>query len=52
MSDYTPEVEAAVNELGGVNLPDNVTLLEVIGRGSRSIIFLSLIHISEPTRPY
>ena len=39
MSDYTPEVEAAVNELGGVNLPDNVTLLEVIGRGSRSIIF-------------
>ena len=39
MSDYTPEVEAAVRELGGVNLPDDVTVLDVIGRGSRSIIF-------------
>jgi predicted Ser/Thr protein kinase len=39
MNHSTPEVAAAVEELGGVKLPENVELLEVIGQGSRSIVF-------------
>jgi predicted Ser/Thr protein kinase len=39
MAEYSPEVAAAVDELGGVHLPANIELLEVAGRGSRSIVF-------------
>jgi predicted Ser/Thr protein kinase len=39
MNVSTPEITAAVEELGGVKLPENVELLEVIGQGSRSIVF-------------
>jgi predicted Ser/Thr protein kinase len=42
MADYSPDVDAAVKELGGVNLPDTIELLEVAGQGSRSIIFKAL----------
>jgi predicted Ser/Thr protein kinase len=39
MTAYPPEVAAAAKELGGINLPDTIELLEVAGRGTRSIVF-------------
>ena len=39
MTAYPPEVAAAAEELGGINLPDNIELLEGAGRGTRSIGF-------------
>ena len=39
MNAQSPQVAAAVEELGGVTLPENLEVLEVIGTGSRSIVF-------------
>ena len=39
MTDYSPEVATAIAELGDVHLPEEIRLLEVAGRGSRSIVF-------------
>ena len=39
MNAQSPSVAAALEELGSVNLPDNIDLLDVAGKGSRSIIF-------------
>ncbi len=39
MTEYSTEVAAAIEELGGVTLPDNIQLLEVVGRGTCSIVF-------------
>lgn len=39
MAEYPGDVTAATDELGGLRLPDNIELLEVAGRGSRSIVF-------------
>lgn len=39
MSEQSPAVAAAINELGTVSLPDNIELLEVAGEGSCSVVF-------------
>lgn len=39
MTEQTPGVAAAIQELGGVNLPDDIQLLEVAGKGSCAITF-------------
>ncbi len=39
MSEQSPAVAAAVDELGTVSLPDDIELLEVAGEGSCSVVF-------------
>ena len=50
MSEY---VKVAVDAMGGDNAPVEIVkgAVEAIN-GSRKVKVLSLIHISEPTRPY
>lgn len=39
MAEYPPDVAAAAEELGALRLPDDIELLGVAGKGSRSIVF-------------
>jgi len=39
MTEHASGVAAAIQELGGVNLPDDIQLLEVAGKGSCAITF-------------
>lgn len=42
MNDHSPEIASAIDELGGVELPDTIELVEVAGRGSCAIVFKAL----------
>ena len=36
----------------GHTLANRYHILETVGTGGMAVVYLSLIHISEPTRPY